>query len=92
VCDSDSVEWPVEAICPELKELSEFGKMRRQVIVLPNKGLQDCLVIGHSIKNFGCREAITLKLPIKCFRITHRRSPLHSETRCPSHKIAMALR
>ena len=44
----------VEFARPEIEELFEFGKVRVQVILLPNEVLQNVGVIRHAVKDAGC--------------------------------------
>src|ERR1044072_282802 len=51
-----------EVAFPEIEELGEVGETRRQIQVLPDVALQDVLVIGHPVEDFGGRDAIVIEL------------------------------
>lgn len=59
---ANSVERAVEAFVPEFKEIVEFWKVWRQVIVLPEIGLDEGRVIGQTVQDFRRGEAVSLQL------------------------------
>src|SRR5262249_2815545 len=60
----------LEVAFPEIEELGEIGKAGRQIQVLPDVALQNGLVVGHPVEDFGGRDAIVAKLRNK--------APVHS--------------
>src|SRR5829696_3399703 len=65
VGDPHAVERTLEIGAPERQELVELGKARGQVILLPDKLLQDRAVVGHAVQNAGRGQAIALELTSK---------------------------
>ena len=55
VGDADPVKRSVEIAGPEMEELPQPGKSRRQIVFLPDKGLKQAGMIGHVIKDFRRR-------------------------------------
>src|SRR5689334_11181710 len=52
--DADGIERALELVLPELQEILERGKFRKQIVVLPDVGLQQRRVIRHPVENL-CR-------------------------------------
>jgi len=73
VREGDSVKRSVEGVSPEIEKPAKHGKVRRQIVVLPNIGLQDRRMIWHSVENSGRRQAVTLQLPINGIWLAHYR-------------------
>ena len=66
VRDPDGVEGAVEVGPPKRQEFTQARKLRGNVELLPNEGLEKVRVIGHSIGDFGGCETIALQ--ILCLR------------------------
>src|SRR5260370_1625981 len=43
----------IEFARPEVQKFPQFGKVRMQVVTLPDETLQNARMIGHSIENIG---------------------------------------
>ena len=56
------VERAVEAFAPEFEEIVEFWKVWRQIIILPEIGLDEDRVIGQPVQNLRRGKAVSLQL------------------------------
>ena len=54
---------------PEIEEPGEVGEAGRQIQILPDKALQNVLVVWHPVEDFGGRNAVVVKL--------HNKTPVH---------------
>jgi hypothetical protein len=62
VADNHAMQRPVKFLLPECQEFNQDGKLRRNVVVLPDKGLQQARVIRDMIEDARSGEAIAGKL------------------------------
>src|SRR5262249_35024519 len=56
------IEQAVELARPEVEEFLELGKMRVQVVLLPDVVLQDVRMIGHAVEDVRGGEAVAFEL------------------------------
>src|SRR5271166_2009402 len=64
----DGMQRTVEFARPEVQKFPQFGKVRMQVVKLPDKALQDARMIGHPIKNISGGQPKTFDLAAKIGR------------------------
>src|SRR5471032_1472119 len=83
VGDPHTVKLAIEIALPEFQELAEVGETRGQIEVLPDKALQNMLVIGHPVEDFGGGDSVIVKLRNK--RTIHRVHSLTRHSRRNSH-------
>jgi hypothetical protein len=62
VADNHAMQRPVKFLLPECQEFNQDGKLRRDVVVLPDKGLQQARVIRDMIEDARSGEPIAGKL------------------------------
>ena len=60
--DLDRVQAAYQVALPEVEESSQDGEMRRQVVVLPEVGLEQGWMVGQMVENLCRGEPVTLKL------------------------------
>ncbi len=65
-CDGD--QRPFQLGLPEGEKILQRRKVRKQIVVLPDIGLQQPTVIGTAVENFGRRQAITGELLLEVLR------------------------
>src|SRR5689334_11496763 len=58
----DLVKLGVEVAFPIVEELGEGWKTGGEIQVLPDEGLENVLVIGHPVEDFGGRDAVIVEL------------------------------
>jgi hypothetical protein len=63
--DDHLVKRAFDLFGPEFQEFLQFGKIGLQIILLPDEGLDDRGMIGHSVKNVGGGYAVTFELTDK---------------------------
>ena len=61
VREAHGMKWPIDGLLPELNEPEEAGIVRRQIIVLPDKGVEYPLMIRHSVDHFGGGKPVPLE-------------------------------
>src|SRR5690606_39701281 len=61
--DAYRVQRAVEALWPEFQDTAQFGKFRRQVIVLPDVELEKGGVVRHVVVDLRRGEPVALQLP-----------------------------
>ena len=61
--DGDGMKQAVQLPRPEIEKLLQLGEMRVQVVLLPDVGLQDSGMIGHSVQDVGGRQTEPFELP-----------------------------
>ena len=61
VGDSDRVQRPLKGLQPEIEELVERRKYRAEIVILPDKGLQEPRMIRPPVENIGRRQPIALE-------------------------------
>src|SRR6266571_2715143 len=66
--DRHRVQRPVELLLPECEEALEDRKVRAQIVVLPDIGLQQPGMVGAAIEDAGGGQAVAGDLPPKIFR------------------------
>ena len=59
----DGGQRPLQIMRPEIQELDQFGIAWRQVVVLPDIGLQNVTEVRHVVGDFR-RSSVVLPLPI----------------------------
>jgi hypothetical protein len=64
----DGVQGTVEFARPEVQKFPQFGKVRMQVVKLPDIALQDARMIGHPIENIDGGQTKTFELAAKISR------------------------
>ena len=77
--DADGKKFSVETRLPEMQELAQSRKARREIEFLPDEALQHRGMIGQAIENFRRRQPVTPQLNRK---IAHR-TTLRCELRHP---------
>ena len=68
----DRMELAIEIRLPKVEELRQHGKFRGEIIVLPNKRLQETRMVGEMVEDFRCGQAIKRSLANCCERIYSR--------------------
>src|SRR5918998_410004 len=68
VCHRNGVERPMKLADPKVEELVEDGKLRSEVVLLPDEGLQERGVVRHPVQDVGGRQAVALELPDEILR------------------------
>ena len=58
----DRMQLALDLMCPEIEEFPEFGIAGRDIVILPDKALQQGRVVGQVIEDFGGRQAIVVEL------------------------------
>src|SRR5277367_2000606 len=66
--DRDGMQRTVESARPEVQKFPQFGKVRMQIVTLPNEPLQNARMIGHPIENIGGGQTKTCELAAKISR------------------------
>jgi len=61
--DGDGMHRPFELAAPEVEEILEDGKARRDVVLLPDKGLQHAAMIRHAVQDRRGRQPVAFQLP-----------------------------
>jgi hypothetical protein len=56
------IKRPLEMILPIGEEGFKAGKARRDIVFLPDEGLQKPRMVGHTVKDFRCRKTVAPKL------------------------------
>src|SRR5260370_12375382 len=64
----DGMQRTIEFARPEVQKSPQFGKVRVQVVKLPDKALQDARMIGHPIENISGGQTKTFELAAKIVR------------------------
>src|SRR6516164_6605863 len=62
MADANAVERAVKALAPECQEFEQGRKFWRDIVILPDVGLQKSRMIGHAIEDFRCRKTIACEL------------------------------
>src|SRR6185436_14071692 len=62
VRNTHRMQGTLQFALPEFQELLQAGKQRRQVVVLPDKLLQQLGMVGHMVVDFRRRQAVALEL------------------------------
>lgn len=62
------MERPVELRLPETQELMHLQKIRCEIIVLPNLGLQDGFEIGNAVEDMRGGYPVAVKLTLQIRR------------------------
>src|SRR5208282_5009398 len=62
VGDGHGMQKTLEVADPKIQELPELGKVRMQVMLLPNVILQNPGMVGQAVEDVGGREAVPFKL------------------------------
>src|SRR3712207_6116904 len=60
--DGDRVQGPGELPLPEIEKVDEHGKAGRQIVFLPDIGLQKGWMIRHAVEDLGRRQPIAFHL------------------------------
>src|SRR5262245_48433639 len=60
--DAHRMQWPFKLFHPERQETLQLGKFGKEIVVLPDVGLQKPAMIGTPIQNVRGRKAITTDL------------------------------
>src|SRR5262245_7338889 len=60
--DAHRMQWPLKLFHPECQEAVQLGKFGKEIVVLPDVGLQQPAMIGTPIQNVRGRQAITTDL------------------------------
>ncbi len=50
----DRMQFAIEIRLPKVEELRQHGKFRGEIIVLPNKRLQETRMVGEMVEDFRC--------------------------------------
>jgi len=74
VRDANRMQRPLKLLLPEGQEALQLGKFGKQIVVLPNVGLQQPLMIGTPVQDVGGCQAKAFDLPAEVFR-NHRVPP-----------------
>src|SRR5690348_1859188 len=74
VRDLDGVQRPLELVLPKLQEARQLGKVREEVVGLPDEGLQQPMMIGTPVQDLRGGQAVTFELPLEVLR-DHSGSP-----------------
>src|SRR5690242_9782762 len=72
--DLDGVQGPLELVLPELEEARELGEFGEEVVGLPDKGLEQPMMIGTPVQDLRGGQAVALELPLEVLR-DHSGSP-----------------
>src|SRR5580700_5427125 len=64
----DRVQRALQLLQPEIEEFVELGKVRAEIVVLPDIGLQEPGMIGPPVEDVGGGQAVALELPAEVFR------------------------
>ena len=59
---ADGMQWSIEAGLPEVEELVHLGKVGRQIIVLPDIGLQNGFEVRNAIEDMRGGQSIAVEL------------------------------
>src|SRR6516162_3279209 len=62
VANRDRIEPPLELGLPKLQETLQLRKIRAEIVILPNIGLQQPGMVGSPIHDFGGCQAVSLHL------------------------------
>src|SRR5271165_1784986 len=62
MADYNAIQWPFELFLPECQELDQNRKFWRDIIVLPDIGLQQARMIWKMIKNLRRCKPVSGKL------------------------------
>jgi hypothetical protein len=62
VRDRHGVQRAVQFALPEIEEAEQLGELRRQIVLLPDKGLQQIRMIRIPIEDMGRGQAIAPEL------------------------------
>src|SRR5689334_19604761 len=65
----DRMQYAFDRVAPELEETAQLRKAGRQIVVLPDKSLQQGRVIGKPIEDVGGGQAIAGHLPTERNRL-----------------------
>src|SRR5687768_10557387 len=64
-CHGDAVQLAVDVPGPEVEELAQLGIVGIQIVMLPDKGLQQARMVGQVVDDLGGGEAIALELQLQ---------------------------
>ena len=59
------VQRPIEVLSPNSEEAEHTGKLRRQIVVLPDICLQDGGMVGQAVEDVGSSQPLTFKLQLE---------------------------
>ena len=65
----DRVHLAIEVRLPKIEELRQLGKFRSEIVVLPDKRLQEKRMVGEMVEDFRRGQAIKRSLANCCERI-----------------------
>lgn len=63
--NTNRVQLAVQAALPEAQEFLEYGKLRRQIEILPDEALQHHRMVGQAIEDFRGGQTIAAQLLLK---------------------------
>jgi len=62
VGDAHGVQRALQRLGPVVEKAAQFGKLRGEVVILPDIDLQQARVIWKTIVDFGCGQAVAFHL------------------------------
>src|SRR5690606_39009297 len=83
MADGHGVKHAVQGVGPEVQELVQHRKLRKQVVLLPDVALQQGRMVGHVVEDFRRGQPVALELLTELDRsghsVTSTWSRLHNE-------------
>jgi hypothetical protein len=73
VGNPNPVEFSIQILFPEIEELRKVWESGRLIEILPNEALQNVLVVGHPVEDFGSRDTVVVQL--------YDKTPIHENPR-----------
>jgi hypothetical protein len=70
--DLDRMQGAIERFLPEREKAPQFWELWKEIVMLPDEGLQQVRVIGQVVEDLGCRQTVAFQLTTEGYRNTHR--------------------